>query len=54
VAAEVGWPTFSVERAAARAELGRTTVCGYFDALIEAMAEEALEFLSAKVARPRD
>ena len=53
VAGEVGWPTFSVERVAARAELGRATVYGYFeslDALVEAMAEEALDLLSAQVA----
>jgi AcrR family transcriptional regulator len=53
VAGEVGWPTFSVERVATRAELGRATVYGYFeslDALVEAMAEEAVELLSARVA----
>jgi AcrR family transcriptional regulator len=53
VAEEVGWPTFSVERVAARAELGRATVYGYFaslDELISAMAEEALELLSKGVA----
>jgi AcrR family transcriptional regulator len=52
VAAEVGWATFSVERVAARAELGRATVYGYFDsldALIEALAEEALQQLSDRV-----
>jgi AcrR family transcriptional regulator len=53
VAGDVGWPTFSVERVAAKAELGRATVYGYFeslDAMNEAMAEEALERLSAQVA----
>jgi AcrR family transcriptional regulator len=52
VAEELGWPTFSVERVAARAELGRATVYGYFesiDALVEAMAEEALEMLSGRI-----
>mgnify|MGYP000328900482 CR=1 FL=1 len=41
VAEEVGWATFSVERVAAKAELGRATVYGYFeslDHLVEAMA----------------
>jgi AcrR family transcriptional regulator len=54
VAEELGWATFSVERVAARAELGRATVYGYFeslDALVEAMAEEALEKLSDRVAQ---
>jgi len=53
VAEEVGWPTFSVERVAARAELGRATVYGYFeslDALLEALAEAALAMLSDRVA----
>lgn len=53
VAEEQGWATFSVERVATKAELGRATVYGYFeslDALIEAMAEEAVELLSARVA----
>jgi len=52
VAEELGWATFSVERVAAKAELGRATVYGYFeslDALIEAMAEGALEMLSEQV-----
>lgn len=54
VAREVGWASFSVERVAAKAELGRATVYGYFeslDALVEAMAEEALEQLSDRVSR---
>jgi len=53
VAEEIGWASFSVERAAARAELGRATVYGYFeslDTLIEAMAEEAVGMLSDRVA----
>lgn len=53
VAGEVGWAAFSVERVAAHAELGRATVYGYFEsleALVEAMAEEALELLSNRVA----
>ena len=52
VATEVGWAAFSVERVAARAELGRATVYGYFeslDALVEAMADEALDELSTRV-----
>lgn len=53
VATELGWASFSVERAAARAELGRATVYGYFeslDALVAAMSEQALSELSARVA----
>jgi AcrR family transcriptional regulator len=52
VAEEIGWPTFSIERVAARAELGRATVYGYFEsleALVEAMAEEALALLSDRI-----
>jgi AcrR family transcriptional regulator len=52
VAEEVGWATFSVERVAAKAELGRATVYGYFeslDALVEAMADDALQQLSDRV-----
>jgi AcrR family transcriptional regulator len=52
VTTEVGWAAFSVERVAARAELGRATVYGYFeslDALVEAMADEALDLLSDRV-----
>ncbi|APR75038.1 Hypothetical protein A7982_00384 [Minicystis rosea] len=54
VAGEAGWAAFSVERVAARAELGRATVYGYFESLeslIEAMAEEALEVLGDRVAK---
>lgn len=53
VAREVGWATFSVERVAAHAELGRATVYGYFESLeflVEAMAEDALESLGNRVA----
>jgi AcrR family transcriptional regulator len=53
VAEEIGWATFSVERVAAQAELGRATVYGYFDsldALVEAMAEGAVAMLSDRVA----
>lgn len=53
VAEEVGWATFSVERVAAKAELGRATVYGYFeslDALVEAMAEAALGTFAKRVA----
>jgi AcrR family transcriptional regulator len=52
VAEELGWATFSVERVAAKAELGRATVYGYFDsleALVEAMADEAVDKLSDRV-----
>lgn len=53
VAAEEGWVTFSLERVAAAAELGRATLYGYFDsleALVLAMGEDALERLSSRVA----
>lgn len=53
VADEVGWGRFSVEQVAARAELGRATVYGYFeslDALIVALAEQAFEGLSKQLA----
>jgi AcrR family transcriptional regulator len=53
VAEKVGWATFSVERVAAEAELGRATVYGYFeslDDLVIAMAEAALDDLSNRVA----
>ena len=52
VAEEVGWAMFSVERVAAKAELGRATVYGYFeslDDLVETMAESALQTLSDRV-----
>lgn len=52
VAETAGWVTFSVERVAAEAELGRATVYGYFESLeslVLAMARDALERLSARV-----
>jgi AcrR family transcriptional regulator len=52
VAEEVGWARFSVEQVAAKAELGRATVYGYFaalDDLVAAMAHEAFDQLSAKL-----
>lgn len=51
VAEAGGWPSFSMERVAAAAELGRATIYGYFpslDALVAAMAEDALRSLSAR------
>ncbi|HVU01198.1 MAG TPA: helix-turn-helix domain-containing protein [Polyangiaceae bacterium] len=53
VAERAGWAGFSVEQVAAEAELGRATIYGYFEsfeALVLAMAEGALERLSARVA----
>jgi AcrR family transcriptional regulator len=53
VAAEAGWVTFSVERVAAAAELGRATIYSYFEsleALVLAMARDALARLSDRVA----
>lgn len=52
VAETMGWVSFSVERVAAEAELGRATVYGYFDSLeslVLAMAHDALGRLSARV-----
>lgn len=54
VAEELGWSRFSMEQVAVRAELGRATLYGYFeslDALVVALAEEALEAFSGKLAR---
>lgn len=54
VAEEAGWATFSVERVAARAELGRATVYGYFEsfeALVLELARNALEDLSERVGK---
>jgi AcrR family transcriptional regulator len=54
VAEEFGWASFSVEQVAARAELGRATIYGYFeslDALIVALAEEALESFSKQLSQ---
>lgn len=51
VAESGGWPTFSMERVAAKAELGRATIYGYFpslEALVAALAEEALQSLASK------
>ncbi|MEZ4295357.1 MAG: helix-turn-helix domain-containing protein [Polyangiaceae bacterium] len=51
VADEGGWASFSVEKVGIKAELGRATIYGYFpslDALVAAMAEEALQALSEK------
>jgi AcrR family transcriptional regulator len=52
VAEEVGWARFSIEQVAAKAELGRATVYGYFaalDQLVLAMAQEARDTLSTKL-----
>src|SRR5262245_12228189 len=51
VAESSGWPSFSMERVAAVAELGRATIYGYFpslEGLIAAMAEEALQKLALR------
>jgi AcrR family transcriptional regulator len=53
VAEELGWGPFSVEQVAAKAELGRATIYGYFpslDALIVALAGEALDAFSKQLA----
>ena len=53
VADEVGWATFSVERVAAAAELGRATVYGYFESLeslVHEMAREALQDVADRLA----
>jgi AcrR family transcriptional regulator len=53
VAEKVGWARFSVEQVAVEAELGRATVYGYFasiEELVTAMAQEALDILSRKLA----
>lgn len=53
VAGELGWVTFSVERVAEAAELGRATIYSYFEsleALVLAMAEDALDRLSTRIA----
>src|ERR1041384_930847 len=54
VAQSCGWVTFSMERVAAEAELGRATIYGYFEsleALVLAMAQEALADLSDRVTK---
>jgi AcrR family transcriptional regulator len=53
VADHRGWSAFSVEQVATQAELGRATVYGYFaslQALVQAMAEEALDALTKRLA----
>jgi AcrR family transcriptional regulator len=53
VAEEGGWVTFSVERVAAQAELGRATVYSYFESLeslVVALAKDAFMRLSERVA----
>jgi AcrR family transcriptional regulator len=57
IAESVGWGTFSVEKVAAHAELGRATIYGYFDsfdALVETMAEDAVHDLGDRVAAAPD
>src|ERR1041384_3312107 len=52
VAQSCGWGTFSMERVASEAELGRATIYGDFEsleALVLAMAREALADLSDRV-----
>ncbi len=54
VAEEAGWAAFSVERVAARAELGRATVYGYFESfetLVLELARTALADLSERVGK---
>jgi len=53
VAEAVGWGTFSVEKVAAHAELGRATIYGYFESLeqlVHTMAKDALEDFTKRVA----
>jgi len=53
VADTVGWGDFSIEKVAARAELGRATVYAYFDSLsclLESMAAEALNQFGEELA----
>ena len=53
VAAELGWGAFSVERVAARAELGRATIYSYFvsiDDLVVELADRALSDLKERLA----
>jgi AcrR family transcriptional regulator len=54
VAEQAGWAEFSVERVAARAELGRATVYGYFEsfeALVLELARQAADELAERVQR---
>jgi AcrR family transcriptional regulator len=53
VATAIGWASFSVERVAAEAELGRATVYGYFeslDGLVVEMARQAHKELADRIA----
>jgi AcrR family transcriptional regulator len=53
VATKTGWASFSVERVAAEAELGRATIYGYFDSLevlVLEMAQQAHRELSDRIA----
>lgn len=53
VAEEQGWARFSVEKVAARAELGRATLYGYFESLevlVLNLAAQAIDELNARVA----
>jgi AcrR family transcriptional regulator len=53
VATAIGWASFSVERVAAEAELGRATVYGYFESLevlVLEMARQAQLELSERIA----
>lgn len=53
IAEELGWARFSVEKVAARAELGRATVYGYFDSLevlVLNLAAEAIDKLNQRIA----
>jgi AcrR family transcriptional regulator len=54
VAERLGWASFSVERVAEEAELGRATVYGYFDsleALVTELARRALSDFSERLAK---
>lgn len=56
VAEELGWSSFSVERVAAKAELGRATIYSYFisiDELVATMGQRALEGLRIRLAQAR-
>lgn len=56
VAEEHGWAQFSVEQVAARAELGRATVYGYFESLevlVGELAAEALDDFETRLAQAR-
>ncbi|MCA9644349.1 MAG: helix-turn-helix transcriptional regulator, partial [Myxococcales bacterium] len=53
VAEEQGWARFSVEKVAAKAELGRATIYGYFESLemlVLSLAAEAIDELTERVA----